>query len=205
MRRARPAPPGPNAADQLDRVWQATRPSEPTPDAWETVWSNVSASLESSTASQLSVVSLQTAYLNGSPSISEFRPSKQPQASSGSRSWVLLTIGFGQAAAIFLAVTLTWSKFNPPQAPHIARPTDLTSSPLRPEPVVQIDEGQRVVIVINPEGQPPRVIDRTLEEGAIGVAAKSLTALGRPGTAVDDFVMYNTMESMGISVVAMKE
>ncbi len=194
-----------NRAVQLDRLWQATRPSEPAPHAWDTVWTNLVASLESSTPSQLATISSQTAPSDGSPIMRAFPPDRKLRSWSGTRYWVVMTIGFTQAAAIFLAVTLTWSRFNPPQIPQLSRPADLVSSSPSLESVVQIDEGQRVVIVINPEGQAPRVIDRTLEEGAIGVAAKPLTALGRPGTAVDDFVMYNTMESMGISVVAMKE
>ncbi len=179
-----------NRAVQFDRLWQATRPSEPTPDAWDTVWTNLAASLDPSTSSQVAAIAPQIASSNGSTRILEFPAGKQLRPSSGSRSLIFLTIGLAQAAAIFLAVSLTGPRFNPSQIPQISRTVDLTSSPPRSEPVVEIDEGRQVVIVINAEGQAPKVIDRTPEDGAFGV---------------DDCVMYNTMESIRISVVAMKE
>jgi len=105
-------------AVQLDRLWQATRPSEPTSDVWDSVWTNLAASLDSSAPSQIPVLSSRTDRSKGSRKILGFPVSERRGPSSGSRPWVLITIGLAQAAAIFLAVNLTWSRFNPLHNPH---------------------------------------------------------------------------------------
>ncbi len=44
-----PVPIGPKRAGQLDRLWEATRPTEPMPEIWDAVWAHVSAALVSTT------------------------------------------------------------------------------------------------------------------------------------------------------------
>ena len=36
-----------DACRQLDRLWDATRPTEPSPEVWDTVWAQVASSLDS--------------------------------------------------------------------------------------------------------------------------------------------------------------
>ena len=37
---------------QFDRLWDATRPTEPSPQVWDTVWAHIASSLDSSTPAE---------------------------------------------------------------------------------------------------------------------------------------------------------
>jgi len=179
-----------NCAVQLDRLWEATRPIEPTPDVWDAVWARMASSLDPSTSTELE----STGPLNGSPRVVEI-PLNGPRHSPRSRPWHSAAIGLGlaQAAAILLAVGLAWHQSTPSQTSQVAKNTDFSFSPLSSESPVRIsfpdegfsvvvDEGHSVVIhwerqehkvvlpifladlsllPIHADGQAPKVVDHT--------------------------------------------
>jgi len=127
---------------QLDRLWEATRPTEPSHDTWARMWANLAALLDSSTPAEVQALPLSTASSSGSVARVESRLVPN-HASSRPRPWTFAAIallGLGQAAAVFLAVSLTW--------------------PLS-SPSVEIEEGQQVVIRF--EGTAAKVVDLTPE------------------------------------------
>jgi len=150
-----------NRAVQLDRLWEATRPPEPTPDVWDAVWVRMATSLDPSTSTEVgsSFTTRTAASTNGSPVVVKLPP-KGPRHSPRSRPWRLVAIGLvglAQAAAILLAVGLAWHQSGSSQPPQIARHTDSTPSPSNSDSVVHIaipaegfpvvvDEGHLVVI-----------------------------------------------------------
>ena len=156
-------------AVKLDRLWDATRPAEPCPEAWDQVWSSVSARLDEAEAT--------VSRIEG----------KSYRVSAHARPWrgfaVVGVIGLAQAAAILLAMSLSWT--GPARkAPSLA--------PAGPEPVVEsvvdVPEGQ--VVYIRSDGPDVNVIDVTALEAANG----------------EDpwFVFFNRVESAS-TMVAMSE
>jgi hypothetical protein len=189
-------------AAQLDRLWEATRPTEPSHETWAGVWAILAASLDSSTPAEVETLPSSMPSSNGSVARVELALVSN-HASSRSRPWTFAAIallGLGQAAAVFLAVSLTWrpsATLRSPQitnrstpapplsASHMVAQFDLTLS----SPSVEIEEGQQVVIRF--EGPTAKVVDLTPE----GVSR-----------SIDDwYVMLNVAESLPNSVVAMKE
>jgi hypothetical protein len=220
-----------NRAARLDRLWEATRPSEPTPDVWDAVWARMATSLDLSTSTELeSSVTIKTASLNGSPPVVKL-PLKVngPRLSPRSRPWHLAAIGLAQAAAILLAVGLAWYQSPPSQTPQIAKTVDSKSFPSNSESVVRISFPS-VVRISFPEEGFPVVVDEgrlvVIHEGrqehkvvlpvfladlsmlvihADGQAPKVLDQTPEGGAffGVDDwYVMYNAVESMASPVVA---
>lgn len=131
----------------LEELWDATRPAEPSPEAWDRVWSSVSARLH---------------HVENVP-----HPFKAEtvRGSSQARPWrgfaVVGAIGLAQAAAIFLAMALSWS--GPAgKAPEAA----LRTPEIVAESVVDVPEGQNVYI--RSEGSEIKVIDVTAVEPANG-------------------------------------
>ena len=51
---------------QFDRLWDATRPVEPSPQIWDTVWAHIASSLDSSTPAEFEAFASPMATLNGS-------------------------------------------------------------------------------------------------------------------------------------------
>jgi hypothetical protein len=141
-----------NRAVQFDRLWEATRPVEPTADVWEAVWARIATSLDPATSTELeSSHTARTAVLNGSPPVVEV-PLKGRRDSTRSRPWNLAAIGLvglAQAAAILLAVGLGWYHSSPSQTHQIAKFPDSTSFASNSESVVRIaipEEGFPVVV-----------------------------------------------------------
>ena len=65
-----------NRAVQLDRLWEATRPPEPTPEVWDAVWARMATSLDPSTSTEvgLSFTTRTAASTNGSPAVAKLPP-----------------------------------------------------------------------------------------------------------------------------------
>jgi hypothetical protein len=189
----------------LDRVWEATRPSEPSSGVWDAVWGRIAASLDVSAAHGFGPLAPALASQNGSAEEVPVLPSADALRSSRRhrRIWVFLgLVGLAQAAAVLFAVGLAWHGFRPSNSPQLAqsdKSTPSTSdSQLRDRPgsapsipTVEVEEGSLVVIVIPPVREQPIVVDRTPEWMSFGVD--------------DWYLVYNTVEALANPVVAMKE
>lgn len=138
-------------AAQLDRLWEATRAPDPSPQAWENVWDRIALSLDSSTPMHPEQPVMPVALRNGS------RPKTwasivRASAGSGSRRPSIAAVGlFGlaQAAAVLLAVSLAWKFFPSPQNS------------------VDIEEGS--LVLIRSEGEKPKVMVLTSESTPFGI------------------------------------
>jgi hypothetical protein len=188
----------------LDRVWEATRPPEPTDQAWDALWGRVTSALEVPVAQGVESSVPFAPSQNGSPAKFPMQSAgpRQPGSQIRPRNWALIgLIGLAQAAAIVLAVGLAWHGFSPSHSPQftqtVAPPS--SSSVSGPDqrgglvslPTVEVEECSLIVIVIPATGEKPTVVDRTPEWMFFGV---------------DDWLLvYNAAEALPNSVVAMKE
>ena len=186
-----------NAA-RFDRLWEATRPAEPAGDVWDTVWARVACAVDKSNPAAQKPFTLHASNLNGaSPKTEESAvPTGRRSGFRAGRLVAIGSLGIAQAAAVFLAVTLSWH-------PSAKSPTPLVSDAgiapslvsidangtMSTDGVVEIEEGQQIVIRV--EGRAASVVDWT----PVGVSYN-----------VDDwYLMLNRMEAIaGSSIVAMK-
>jgi len=141
-------------AARFNRLWDATRPVDPSTESWDRLWSSVTASLDHS----------------GTVSTPHSRPD-HPFATVGdpagqysspvTRSWRGLAaiglVGLAQAAALLLAVNLFWNttgkNVQPPTFPSL-------------DSVVDVEWGQ--VILIRSDGPEVEKIDLALLEASNG-------------------------------------
>jgi hypothetical protein len=203
-----------NRAGRLDRLWEATRPTDPPAEMWDTVWARVASSLDSSTPSEVKVFSLAVANENGSMAKAE-TPVVPAHSPARSRPWNLAVIGFigfAQAAAILLVVGLTWHRSTTSEQPSMAKaamsPSFFPESPTArkiggpsSDSVVEIDEGRLVVIHV--EDSAVKIVDLTPQAASYRLE-KRLRNL--ESALVDDWLlMLNEVESMTKPLVAMKE
>jgi hypothetical protein len=187
---------------QLDRLWEATRPTEPSPEEWDSVWAHLASSLDSSKPTVLEAFALPIASSNG-PVAKVETPLVAIPRSSRSRRRSLAAIGalgLAQAAAIFIAVALSWQPSTTSRPPQIAdKSTSAASSSVSPKVAqlnpalsatgVEIEEGRLVVIRV--DGLAAKVIDLTPE--------------GTPYSVDDWYLVFNAVEAIANPVVAMKE
>jgi hypothetical protein len=185
-------------ATRFDRLWEATRPAEPTGDVWDTVWTWVACAVDKSNPAGQKPFTLHASNLNGaSPSAEEPAvPAGRRSRFRAGRLMAIGSLGIAQAAAIFIAVTLSWhpsakSPMPPVGDAGVAPSFVSTDSNARvsTDGVVEIEEGQQIVIRV--EGRAASVVDWT----PVGVSYN-----------VDDwYLMLNRMEAIaGSSMVAMK-
>jgi hypothetical protein len=186
-------------AARLDQLWDATRPSEPSPEAWDSVWANIAQSLPSPTAKGESPGATFRPSRNGTAPKILTHPAPT-HAANPPRIWrigAVALVGLAQAAAILVAIGLAWRgpssgpmprnpelvQDNTPAIPH--SPSAIrVSSPVRVE--ADIEEGRLLVILA--DGPAAQVMDKTPPEMAYGVDAM--------------YVMFNVVESIANPVVA---
>jgi hypothetical protein len=157
---------------EFEYLWNATRSEEPSGQVWDTVWSHIASSLDSTTSAGTKEYRANTP-LNGPASLVE-TPIRSFSRSSRSRSWkrsAIAVIGLAQAAGVVLAVGITW------------RMSTKSSIP----PVVEIDAGQSVVIrvddaaaeivVLAPDGMSSSVDDWYLVFNQIEAIANPVVAM----------------------------
>jgi hypothetical protein len=187
---------------QFDRLWNVTRPVEPSRQVWDSVWAHIASSLDSSTPAESEVLASPMATLNGSVSHVERQLGLTP-ASSRSRQWnwaAICLISLAQAAAVLLAVGWAWhdSPRSPgpqdaivthapalsPDSSTVVKVTELLS-----DSAVEIEPGPLVVI---------RMDDST-------VKVVDLTPDGISYSVDDWFLVFNAVEDIAKPVVAMKE
>jgi hypothetical protein len=191
-------------ATLLDQLWEATRPCEPAPEAWDSVWANITQSLQSATAErEFAATAPSSLRLGASPKIithSVPAPTQPSNRAHARRFAAIVLMGLAQAAAILVALGLAWRVERPsqtPRNPQIAQ--NNTPSPPRvpsvirvSQPVmfeVDIEEGHLMKFCV--DGPAPRVEDVT-PQMAFGIRD------GTPG----DMMMFNVVESFARTMVA---
>jgi hypothetical protein len=195
----------------LDRLWEATRPAEPAPEVWDSLWSQVACTLARSTNQEIASA-VSPAFRNGSTSraVLKFevkRPEVDLPASFRSRLWAAVGIaGLSQVAAVLLVAGLTWWFFVPPKQQLAAlspATSNLTnpSSAAAPLPSVDIEEGHLVVILADPKN--PSVVDRTPKGMTVAVDHPYLDWYGDEGY-FDWPRVFNEVESFAKPRVAME-
>jgi hypothetical protein len=172
-------------ADRLDQLWEATRPTEPAPEAWDSVWANIAGALPCpATAHREDVVATgprPSLNARGVKVLIPTAPHLAPSTSGAgprrrTRPWRLAAValvGLAQAAAILVALGLALQAPPHSQAP----PTDQTAIADNPEPAApspirvakpvtvkeEFDAGCLMVIRME-EGKAPQLINATPEE-----------------------------------------
>ncbi len=168
----------------LDRLWEATRPSEPSAEAWDAVWAQIAGALPCPAASYQDVATAcgPRPSLNGSgvkvlahtataPAPAPSGAGPRPRA----RSWRLAAValvGLAQAAAILIALGLAWQAPPDADAPAPERPIVADNpGPSRPSAIrvarpvkVELEFDGGCLMVIDMEGTAPRLINATPPE-----------------------------------------
>jgi hypothetical protein len=177
---------------RFDRLWEATRPAEPISDIWDTVWAHVASAVDKKEfRAHSSSLDGSAAKIENSPV-----PSSRSHGLRVRRLMAIGSVGIAQAAAVFLAVFLSW----PPSAKSPQREVGDTSvapsfvttdsnMTVSTDGVVEIEEGQQVVIRI--EGPVVRVV--------------VLTPDGVPFGVDEMYLAFNEVEGIANPKVAMKE
>jgi hypothetical protein len=127
---------------RFDRVWEMTRPAEPSDAVWEGLWANVTESFERS----------------ATPARALEHPVRL-----AARPWrrvAFAAFALAQAAAILIAV-FALSRPHERPALHVAR---VTPTPPPPSAEVVIDEGQFVIIRADRQGL--RTVDLAQQEAS---------------------------------------
>ncbi|MHB1560985.1 MAG: hypothetical protein ACYC61_26320 [Isosphaeraceae bacterium] len=157
-------------AERLDRLWEATRPAEPSAEAWDTVWSGISAALDrpgvtpgvGAAAGATSRPQPVRVLAPGEPGEVRAHPRHRPRTAAPRWSLgAVALVGLAQAAAILVAFGLAWQPAPQPNGPDAVAGADAGSAPKvaanpgAPTPIradravrvdAEIDEGYLVVI-----------------------------------------------------------
>ncbi len=110
-------------AEHLDQLWDATRPAEPSPEAWDSVWASITQALPG--AAEPAAAGVQPSRNGSGPRIVA-PPAPAPVASRprgySRRIAAIALVGLAQAAAILVALGLAWQ--TPPRSdgPRTPRP-----------------------------------------------------------------------------------
>jgi hypothetical protein len=212
-------------AARLDRLWDATRPPDPSPEAWASVWANVARSLPSAAADDEAQAVRARPSRNGTASKIVAHPAPPTPAANPPRTWRMGAIALmvlAQAAAILVALGLAWRgpSSGPPSrnvevANHLTPALPSAPAPIRVNSPVrveaEIEEGGLVVIVS--DGPAPQVVDRTRPEMAFSVEAMYVMAGIARAVGIDVrvemtygvdamYVMFNVVESIASPRIA---
>lgn len=139
-------------ADRLDALWEATRPVEPSAQAWDRVWASVADDLDRLPASTAPTWREGVIVHPPSPILA-----RRPLAVGAAAAAVVLA----QAAAILLAVGLSW--YGADREPAASSPPQVATGEVR------IEEGQFVLIRSNAD--TVQAIDLSAQLGTGGVDA----------------------------------
>lgn len=174
------------SAEQLDRLWDVTRPHEPSTAVWDAMWARVIAVLDAASSPALSHNAAATRATRAVPT-DVISPSNVHSGSAPRRRpWRMAAIGLvglAQAAAVILAVVLAPRTSNefPSQSPSA-----VVSAPVMLN--LEIDEGH--LVVIRCDQLSAEVEDRTPHESY----------------GFDDwYPVFNTVEGLSKTAIAMKE
>jgi hypothetical protein len=168
-------------AEDLDRLWGATRPAEPSPETWDAVWAQIAPSLPYPATARHEDAPRggATPSRNGSGPRIFAHPALEPApAPVGTRSrgrpWRLVSavalVGLAQAAAILVALGLAWQSH--PPGPRRNGGPDIAGNPAQAAPVpVRVANVVRFEAEI-PEGSlKPNIMFLHVEETTARVEA----------------------------------
>jgi hypothetical protein len=199
-------------AARFDRLWEATRPAEPTGEMWDTLWTQVSRAVDESTPVEQKVFTLRTSSRNGSTAKTEKSPVLTGRSSRlrTRRLMAIGSLGIAQAAAIVLAVWLSWQPAAKSPDPQVADtnvvPSFVTtdSNGTVSTDGVEIEEGRLIVIRI--EGPAARVVDLTPERTPPRRPTFATRRVGLPELPGVDpmYLAFNEVEGIANLVVAME-
>jgi hypothetical protein len=180
-------------AEKLDRLWDATRPADPSPQAWDALWSSVTAKLDQAAA--LCGNGSQPTHSSDSMSKHLSFPSSAP-SQGPTRPWGTLgamgVIGLAQAAALLLAIGLSWHApvKVPPLPASLSQDPRITQHPIRSlNSEIEVRQGQ--VVLIRSEGAGVEVVDLPAQE----------TPNGMDGW----LLVYNEFEPFSMSEIEVEE
>jgi hypothetical protein len=174
-------------AARLDRLWEATRPAEPSARAWDRLWSSVTAELDRPSRPTLDGRRSVRAGALASPAL--------PAAPGRRRFWRGLAavgiVGLAQAAALLIAVGVAWREDT--RTPLPSQPAKIAAAAQNSQPnlgsVIDVEEGE--VVLIRDDGKRVRVDDLAAQD---------------PSNGVDEwYLFFNVLEPMARSVMAMAE
>jgi hypothetical protein len=171
------------AAD-LDRLWAATRPSEPSAESWDNLWSSLTAQLDGDSRHGVNGTRSVHAHALSAASL--------PGPSRRGRYWRGLVavglVGLAQAAALLVAFGVAWHR--PVRSPAVS-PDPLIVQKSAPglDFVVDVEEGE--VALIHSDGKKVRVDELASQDSSSGVD--------------EWYLFFNVLEPMAKSVVAMTE
>lgn len=213
-------------AGQLDALWDATRPPEPAPEAWDSVWATIARQLEAPASLEAVAPARAWPSRNGRSSKVVVAHPAPAHPAAHRRPWRLAAIAFvglAQAAAILITLSLVGLTPGPvptysPQSTQIVQkdmPPPLpgpsvvrVALPVRVE--VEIEEGP--LVMIRADGQVPRVVMVMGQGMASGLEGWGVAAGGLGRTAilaqerapgVDPwYVMFNQVESIATPRIA---
>jgi hypothetical protein len=203
-------------AEQLDQLWDLTRPSEPAPEVWDNMWSQVALSLDNVTAQEVASPSLAVSH-DHSTGTSKLGPNAKPARHSATppihgRFWQ--SIGharLARVAAVLLVAGLSLWFFIvsrqdvaslKPAALNPTGPDTVASAAL---PSVDIETGHLVVILADPNSPSVvSVVDRTPKAIIAGVSREYVDWYGDE-RSFDWSQVFNEVESLATPKVAWKE
>jgi hypothetical protein len=141
-------------ADALTRLWDATRPVEPSDAAWDALWSEVTARLDSA----------------------EVEESREVVPARRDTLWYLRVAALAQAAAVLAAVTL-WAARRPGPPAEAPAPAPAASVLARVDPpalpalqTIDIPEGEVGVIREDARDKELHLVGLSLDDHPDGVA-----------------------------------
>jgi hypothetical protein len=155
---------------EFDRLWDATRPVEPSSEAWDSLWCDIASSIDSKTPQEFTAHIASTVPLNGSVYTSDtpFGPStisSRPR----SRNWAAIgLIGLAQAAAVLLAVGWTWHSSSRPDTVEIEAGRWV---------VIRVEDSAVKVVDLTPDGISYSVDDWLLAFNAAEAIANPVVAM----------------------------
>jgi hypothetical protein len=155
---------------EFDRLWDATRPVEPSSEAWDTVWCHITSSIDSKAPEEFNAYTASTVPLNGSV-YAGHTPFGIPSTSSRSRSrnWAAIgLIGLAQAAAVLLAVTWTWHSSSRPDTVEIEAGRWV---------VIRVEDSAVKVVDLTPDGISYSVDDWLLAFNAAEAISNPVVAM----------------------------
>jgi hypothetical protein len=154
---------------EFEYLWNATRSGEPSGQAWDTVWSHITSSLDRTASAEIKEYRVPIA-----PSPLVETPIRPFSRSSRSRSWkrsAIVGIGIAQAAGVLLAVGITWRMSTKSSIPSVVEIEAGQSV------VIRVDDAAADIVVLAPDGMSSSVDDWYLVFNQIEAIANPVVAM----------------------------